>query len=168
MSRTKTRTRKTPAPKPSPRAALPVRETAHAPEFITEGQIRAHYEARLADLPHTPITAWTPLPDNTVQIRFPTGARITHTPGTPDFTTHTPCPQGAHHQTTITTGRELHQAEHAAALCTDPHGQTRILTLHQAAATAEDTQQLSRDDIDAGLTTRHTATDEQPKEHPQP
>ncbi|MEU6572206.1 hypothetical protein, partial [Streptomyces parvulus] len=108
-----------------------------------------------------------PLPDGTHQIRFPSGARITHTAGTPVFTAHTPCPQGAHHTTDITTGHQLQQAEQAAALCTDPHGQTRILTLHQAAATTEDTQQLSRDDIDAGLTNRHTATTEKPKEHPE-
>ncbi|MFF2731850.1 hypothetical protein ACFVS9_28565, partial [Streptomyces sp. NPDC058008] len=105
-----------------------------------------------------------PLPNGTAQIRFPSGARLTHTAGTQVFTAHTPCPQGAHHTATVTNGRELEQAEAAAALCTDPHGQARILTLHQAAATAEDTQQLSRDDIDASL----TATTEPMKEHPQP
>ncbi|MEU5660148.1 hypothetical protein ABZ802_31695, partial [Streptomyces sp. NPDC047737] len=86
-----------------------------------------------------------------------------HTVGTQTFTAYTPCPQGAHHQADITNGHQLENAAAAAALCTDTHGQTRILTLAQATATAEDTQQLSRDDIDAGL----TATDEQPKEHPQ-
>ncbi|MFF2731727.1 hypothetical protein ACFVS9_27950, partial [Streptomyces sp. NPDC058008] len=89
MSRsTKTRTRKT-TTKPTPRAALPAR-TAPAPEFITDTQIRAHYEAQLAGLPHTPITAWTPLPNGTAQIRFPSGARLTHTAGTQVFTAHTP------------------------------------------------------------------------------
>ena len=166
MSRsTKTRNRKT-TPKPA-RAALPVREAPTAPDFITDDQIHAHYEAQLAGLPHTPITAWTPLPDGTVQIRFPSGARITHTVGTPAFTAHTPCPQGAHHQADITTGHQLKNAERTAAACTNPHGQARILTLAAAAATTKDTQQLSRDDIDAGLTNRHTATDEQPKEHPE-
>ncbi|MFG2540609.1 hypothetical protein ACGFU4_35765 [Streptomyces sp. NPDC048511] len=163
MTRTKQKRRTSTTTKPAPRAALPVREAAPAPDFITEGQIRAHYQARLAGLPSPRITAWTPLPDGTHTIRFPSGAHITHTPGTRVFTAHTPCPQGAHHTATVTTGRELQQAETAATLCTDPHGQPRILTLHQAAATAEDTQQLSRDDIDAGL----TATDEQPKEHPE-
>ncbi|WP_329047031.1 hypothetical protein [Streptomyces sp. NBC_01422] len=167
MTRTKQKRRTSTATKPAPRAAvLPVRP-APVPDFITEGQIRAHYEARLAGLPSPRITAWTPLPDGTHTIRFPSGAHITHTPGTRAFTAHTPCPQGAHHQATVTTGRELQHAETTAALCTDPHGQPRILTLAQAAVTAEDTQQLSRDDIDAGLTTRHTATDEQPKEHPE-
>ncbi|MEU5660029.1 hypothetical protein ABZ802_31090, partial [Streptomyces sp. NPDC047737] len=109
MSRTKTRTRKN--PKPAPRATLPVRpaptQPAPAPDFITEGQIRAHYEARLAGLPHTPITAWTALPDGAHQVRFPTGARLTHTVGTQTFTAYTPCPQGAHHQADITNGHQL-------------------------------------------------------------
>ena len=149
------------------RAPLPVR-TAPTREFITDAQIHAHYQARLAGLPHTPITAWTPLPDGTLDVRFPTGAHLTHTPGTREFTAHTPCPQGAHHTATVTSSQQLDDAVRTAAQCTSPHGSARILTLPEAAAAAADTQQLSRDDIDTGLA-NHTTTpdDEQPKEHPQ-
>jgi hypothetical protein len=158
---TKTRNRKTATTKPPQRAVLPVRPTpAPEPDFITDSQIRAHYEARLADLPHTPITAWTPLPDGTHAVRFPSGARLTHTPGTPVFTAHTPCPQGAHHQAVVTNGRQLENAERTAAACTNPHGQARILTLAAAAATTEDTAPLDVTEV--------RATTEQPKGHPQP
>lgn len=159
MSRTKTRRRTTPKP------TLPARPHP-TPEFITQQQIHTAYAARLAGLPTTPITAWTPHPDGTHTAALPNGPRLTHTPGTPVFTAHIPCPQGAHHTIGITTRQQLDNALRTVASCTTPHGTTRILTLHQAATTALDTQQLSHDDITTGLTNRTTA--EQPKEHPQP
>jgi hypothetical protein len=156
---------------PPVRAVLPVRPhtddtpPTQCPEFITEAQIKAAYAARLADLPLIPITAWTPLPNGSVRALFPTGASLTHTPD--GFDALTPCPQGATHHHRVTNGTELRHAAAATAHCTHPHGQPRTLTLAQAATTAADTQQLARDDIEAGLAAR-AADDEKPKEHPQP
>ncbi|MFB7222399.1 hypothetical protein [Streptomyces sp. NPDC056227] len=162
-----------PAPKkahlPAVRAVLPVRPhtdtpPTNYPEFITEGQIKAAYAARLADLPLIPITAWTdPQPNGGIRAYFPGGASLTHTPN--GFTAITPCPNGARHIDHITNGHDLHAAAAAAAHCTSLHGQARILTLAEAAATTADTQQLSQDDITTGLINRASA--EQPKEHPE-
>ncbi|WP_399554205.1 hypothetical protein OG582_40485 (plasmid) [Streptomyces anulatus] len=152
--------KRTPAVKPNAvRAVLPVRPVT-SPEFITEQQMTAAYTARLAELPLIPITAWDPQPNGTVRAHLAGGISLTH--GTAGFTAHTPCPNGAHHHTPVANGQDLRNAIATSANCTDLHGQARTLTLHQAAATAEDTQQWSRADIDATL----TATDEQPKEHP--
>ncbi|MFB7313036.1 hypothetical protein [Streptomyces sp. NPDC056192] len=158
---------------PPVRAVLPVRPhtddtpPTQYPEFITDAQIKAAYAARLADLPLIPITAWTPLPNGNVRALFPTGASLTHTPNQAGFDALTPCPQGATHHHHITTGQELRHAAAATAHCTHPHGRPRTLTLAQSVATAADTQQLARDDIEAGLAAR-TADTETPKEHPQP
>ncbi|MFF1916179.1 hypothetical protein ACFVYE_32250 [Streptomyces sp. NPDC058239] len=157
------------APKKTPitavRAVLPVRPHTD-PEFITEAQITAAYQARLADLPLIPITAWTPQPDGSVRAHFPSGATLTHTPDTTGFDALTPCPQGAIHHHHITTGQELRHAAAATAHCTQLHGRPRTLTLAQAAATTADTQALTRDAIDTGLANR-TADNEKPKGHPQ-
>ncbi|MEU6016919.1 hypothetical protein ABZ826_23580 [Streptomyces sp. NPDC047515] len=159
-SSTKTRTAPTSQPQATP-AVLPVRPVH--PDFITEQQIRAAYAARLANLPHTPIRAWQTAPDGTAHLAFPSGNRIHHTPDadTP-FTALTPCAAGFTHTTPITDRTQLTNAVNTAAHCTDLHGRTRILTLPQAATTAEDTQALNV----TGL--RATAVDDQPKEHPEP
>ncbi|WP_405682801.1 hypothetical protein [Streptomyces sp. NBC_01238] len=154
---------------PAVHAVLPVRPHTDTPptqypEFISEGQIAAAYAARLADLPLIPITAWQPSPDGGVRAHFPTGASLTHTPT--GFDALTPCPTGAMHHHRITTGAQLRQAAAAAAHCTQLHGRPRTLTLHQAATTTADTQALTRDDIDTGLTQRAADT-EKPKGHPQ-
>lgn len=160
--RTHTKKRTTPAVQPNAvRAVLPVRPTT-SPEFITEQQMTAAYTARLAELPLIPITAWTPQPNGTVRAHLANGISLTHAPA--GFTTHTPCPNGAHHHTPITNSHDLRNATATAARCTDLHGQARTLTLHQAAITAEDTQQLSRDDIDAGLTADHDQAQPHPAE----
>ncbi|MFD8469039.1 hypothetical protein ACFV10_28525 [Streptomyces cyaneofuscatus] len=162
MSR-KTHTKKRPthtATKPAAvRAVLPVRPTTD-PEFITEQQMNAAYAARLHELPLIPITTWAPQPNGAVRAHLPGDLSLTH--GPTGFTAHTPCPNGAHHHTPITNGQDLLNATTTAAHCTDLHGQPRTLTLHQAAATAEDTQQLSRNDIDATLRADH----DQPQPHP--
>lgn len=182
MSRTKTRTRRTTTPKPAPAAAPAVDMRKHLPtrpvpvravqpihpDFLVEAQTAAYHAALLADLPQQRIQDWTPTPGGGAHLTHPNGTRLQHLPGTDiPFAAHTPCANGATHTTPITTRRQYDNALHAAAQCTHLHGRPRTLTLHQAATTAEDTQQLSRDDIDAGLTARHTATDEQPKEHPE-
>jgi hypothetical protein len=155
------------------RAVLPVRPhtddtpPTQYPEFITEGQIKAAYAARLADLPLIPITAWTPLPDGSVRATFPTGASITRLPNATGFDALTPCPQGATHHHHITNGQDLRHVAAATAHCTQLHGRPRVLTLAQADSTTADTQQLNRGDIEAGLAAR-TADTETPKEHPQP
>ncbi|MEU8101690.1 hypothetical protein [Streptomyces rubiginosohelvolus] len=147
MSR-RTHTKKHPtATKPAARAVLPVRPATTGPEFITEQQITAAYEARLAGLPLTPITTWAPQPNGTVRTHLPGGVSITHGPA--GFTAHTPCPNGAHHHTPVTNGQDFCNAVETAARCTDLHGQPRTLTLHQAAATAEDTQTLDVTDLRA-------------------
>ncbi|NEC17905.1 hypothetical protein [Streptomyces parvus] len=163
MSR-KTHTKKRPAAtKPAVlRAVLPIRPATPGPEFITEQQMNAAYAARLAGLPLIPITAWAPQPNGAVRAHLPAGVSLTHQPA--GFTAHTPCPNGAHHHTPITNDQGLRDATAAAAHCTDLHGQPRTLTLHQAAATTEDTQQLSRDDIDAGLTADHDQAQPHPTE----
>ncbi|MFC8339344.1 hypothetical protein ACFUJX_20350 [Streptomyces rubiginosohelvolus] len=162
MSR-KTHTKKRPATKPTVlRPVLPVRTPTTGPEFITEQQMNAAYAARLHGLPLIPITAWTPQPNGAVRAHLPAGVSLTHQPA--GFTAHTPCPNGAHHHTAITNGHDLRNATAAAAHCTNLHGQPRTLTLAQAAATAEDTQQLSRDDIDAGLTADHDHAQPHPAE----
>ncbi|MYR75121.1 MULTISPECIES: hypothetical protein [unclassified Streptomyces] len=153
-SSTKTRTPAKPAP-----AALPIRPLH--PDFITDQQIHTAYTARLAGLPVTPITAWAHHPDGTHTATLPNGTHLTHTPGTPVFTAHIPCTQGAHHTVNITTAQHLNAATQAAGQCTHPHGGHRILTLHQAATTAAETQALDVTDLRAD-------NDHQPKEHPQP
>lgn len=163
--------KRTAAQLPPVRAVLPVRPhntdtpPSAYPEFITEAQITAAYQARLADLPLIPITAWIPLPDGGVRATFPTGASLTHTPT--GFHALTPCPNGATHHHHITNGTELRHAAAATAHCTQLHGRPRTLTLAQSATTTADTQQLARDDIDTGLAAR-TADQEEPKEHPEP
>ncbi|WP_329203838.1 hypothetical protein [Streptomyces sp. NBC_01435] len=147
------------------RAVLPVRPHP-GPEFITEHQITAAYQARLANLPLIHITAWSPQPDGSVRATFPSGATLTHTPDSRGFDALTPCAQGAVHHNRVTTGHDLRQAAAAADQCTHLHGRARTLTLAQGAATAADTQQLSSDDITTGLAQRAADT-EQPKEHPQ-
>lgn len=159
-------------PLPPVRAVLPVRPHTDTPptqyaEFISEAQIKAAYAARLADLPLIPITAWTPLPDGSVRALFPSGASLTRVPDQAGFDALTPCPQGATHHHHITNGTELRHAAAATAHCTQLHGRPRTLTLAQSVATAADTQQLARDDIEAGLANR-TADTETPKEHPKP
>ncbi|MFJ3283343.1 hypothetical protein [Streptomyces halstedii] len=154
MSRTKTRRRTTPKP------TLPARPHP-TPEFITDQQIHTAYAARLAGLPTTPITAWTPHPDGTHSATLPNGTHLTHQPGTAVFTAHIPCAQGAHHAVNITTAQHLNTATQAAGQCTHPHGGHRILTLHQAATTTAETQALDVTDLRAD-------NDHQPKEHPQP
>ncbi|WP_031186365.1 hypothetical protein [Streptomyces sp. NRRL S-1896] len=163
MSR-KTHTKKRPAAtKPAVlRPVLPVRPANPGPEFISEQQMTAAYAARLHGLPLIPITAWLPQPNGAVRAHLPGGTSLTHQPA--GFTAHTPCPNGAHHHTPVTNGQDLRNATITAAHCTDLHGQPRTLTLHQAAATAEDTQQLSRDDIDAGLTADHDHAHPHPAE----
>ncbi|MER6602559.1 hypothetical protein [Streptomyces parvus] len=140
---TKTRTR-TPKTKTTP-AVLPVRPLH--PDFITQNQINAAYAARLAGLPTTPIRAWTPNPDGTVHLAFPSGNRIHHTPA--GFTAITPCATGYTHQTPIADRDQLNTAVHTAAQCTSLHGRPRVLTVAQAAATAEDTQTLDVTDLRA-------------------
>lgn len=180
MSRTKTRTRRTPA---KPAAATPVPATdmqkhlphrpvqvvrpAH-PDFLVEAQTTAYHAALLADLPQTRIQDWTPTPGGGAHLNTPTGTRIQHLPGTNiPFTALTPCTQGATHTTPVANRTQYDNAVKAASQCTQLHGRPRTLTLHQAATTAADTQQLSGDDITTGLAQR-TADTEQPKEHPQP
>ncbi|WP_097964903.1 hypothetical protein [Streptomyces sp. or20] len=149
--------KRTPAVKPpAVRAVLPVRPTT-SPEFITEQQMTAAYAARLAELPHLPITAWTPQPNGTVRAHLADGISLTHAPA--GFTAITPCPNGAHHHTPVTNGQGLRNATTAAACCTDLHGQARTLTLAQAAVTAADTQTLDVTDL-------RSDTD-QAKEHPE-
>ncbi|MGW7398087.1 hypothetical protein ACWGH7_16500 [Streptomyces cyaneofuscatus] len=146
MSR-KTHTKKRPTPTTTkPAAVLPVRPTT-GPEFITEQQMTAAYAARLHGLPLIPITAWTPQPNGTVRAHLPGGLSLTHGPA--GFTAHTPCPNGAHHQTGIANSQDLRNAITTAARCTDLHGQARTLTLAQAAVTTEDTQTLDVTDLRA-------------------
>ncbi|MFF2411810.1 hypothetical protein [Streptomyces sp. NPDC058092] len=164
---------------PAVRAVLPVRPSVRPSvrphtdtpptlysEFISEDQIAAAYQARLADLPLIPITAWKPGAIGSVTALFPSGATLTHTAGTPGFDALTPCPQGATHHNHITNGAQLREAAAAAAHCTQLHGRPRTLTLAQAATTTADTQALTRNDIDTGLTNRAADT-EKPKGHPQ-
>lgn len=162
MSR-KTHTKKRPAAtKPAVLCpVLPVRPATTGPEFISEQQMNAAYAARLHGLPLIPITAWAPLPGGTVRAHLAGGLSLTHGPS--GFTAHIPCPNGAHHQAALTNRHQLRDATAAAAHCTDLHGQPRTLTLHQA-ATTEDTQQLSRNDIDAGLAADHVSAHPHPAE----
>ncbi|PVC80558.1 hypothetical protein DBP19_36080 [Streptomyces sp. CS090A] len=148
MSR-KTHTKKRPtATKPAIlRAALPVRPATTGPEFITEQQINAAYAARLHGLPLIPITAWAPQPNGLVRAHLTGGLSLTHGPA--GFTAIDPCPNGAHHHTAITNGQDLRDAVETATRCTNLHGQTRTLTLHQAAATNADTQTLDVADLRA-------------------
>lgn len=149
MSR-KTHTKKRPAATKSTalRPVLPARTPTAGPEFITEQQMNAAYAARLHGLPLIPITAWTPQPNGAVRAHLPGGTSLTHG-GPAGFTAHTPCSNGAHHHTPVTNSQDLRNATAAAAHCTDLHGQPRTLTLHQAAATAEDTQTLDVTDLRA-------------------
>ncbi|MFJ1782463.1 hypothetical protein ACIOKA_37790 [Streptomyces anulatus] len=158
--KTQTKKRPTPAPtKPATiRPVLPVRPATPGPEFITEQQMNAAYNARLNGLPLMPITAWAPLPDGTVRAHLPGGVSLTH--GPTGFTAHTPCPNGARHHTPIANGQDLRNATATVGRCTDLHGQARTLTLAQAVATTADTQTLD-------VTNLRSDTD-QAKEHPQP
>lgn len=167
MSRTKNRRRPTTptTPKPSAPPTLPTRpaQPLDRPEFITEQQMAAAYAARLAELPLIPITAWQPHPAGP-RAHFPGGATLTHTPT--GFTASTPCPQGARHHDHITTGTQLRAAANAATHCTNIHGRPRLLTLAQAANANDETQTLTRADINAGLAHRAAADNDQMKEHP--
>ncbi|MDX5526132.1 hypothetical protein PV677_36290 [Streptomyces sp. DE06-01C] len=160
--RTHTKKRPTNTKPATLRAVLPVRPATPGPEFISEQQMNAAYAARLNGLPLIPITAWTPQPNGAVRAHLSGGTSLTHQPA--GFTAHTPCPNGAHHHAPVTSSQGLRDAITTAAHCTDLHGQPRTLTLHQAAVTAEDTQQLSRDDIDAGLTADHNQAQPHPAE----
>ncbi|MGS2592077.1 hypothetical protein [Streptomyces hebeiensis] len=165
MSKTRTgKTTRTRRPKPAatttrptPTPALPVRPVT--PDFITVQQMTAAYTARLADLPHIPVTAWTPQPDGTLRAHLHDGTHLIHTPtGPTPFRALTPCPAGAHHDNPITTGHDLHGIQNLVATCTARHGRHRIHPLATAVRLAEDTQPLDSTDL----------SNDQPKEHPHP
>jgi hypothetical protein len=160
-----------PADKPT---ALPIRPTptpaSRWPEFITHAMITAHYQARLHNLPTRSIRDWRHLPNGGAVLPFPSGARLDHTP-TADapFHANTPCHSGGTHRDPVHGPHDLTAAEARANTCTTRHApKTAHLgaRLQIARKAAADTQPLTRDDIDAGLTTR--ADNDQPKEHPQP
>lgn len=182
MSRTKTRTRKPatkkPAttPKPAAHTPLPARpHTTETPTHVTDAQANAASATLYAGSLriHAPHTTWTGHPDNTATTTLDDDTRLlyTRTPHGPSIEAAHPCTHGIWHTALITDGHELPPFAQAADDCT-AHAPVplteRALTLgtglHRATTSAEDTQQLSRDDIDASL----TATTEQPKEHPQP
>ncbi|MFF4338151.1 hypothetical protein [[Kitasatospora] papulosa] len=188
MSRsTKTRNRKAPQPKktatPKPVAAapLPVRphttQTTTAQPRVTDAQANAASATLYAGSIriHAPHTTWTGHDNNTADTLLHDDTRLLYTraPHGASIEAARLCTHGIWHTAHITDGRELPPFTEAADECTlhTPVPLTeRALTLgtglHRATAAADDTQQLSRDDIDAGLTTLLTATDEPMKEHP--
>lgn len=175
MSRTKTRTRRTPktAPAPAPavdmRKHLPLRPIPAVqpvkptpPDFLTEAQTAAYHAALLANLPQQRIQDWTPTLGGGAHHNLPTGTRLQHLPGTDiPFMALIPCQGNATHAVPVSTRRQYDTAVQAAAACTNLHGRPRTLTLHQAATTAADTQQLD-------VTGLRADNDQTPKEHPQP
>ncbi|MFE1515819.1 hypothetical protein ACFW9I_03120 [[Kitasatospora] papulosa] len=182
MSRsTKTRNRKAPQPKkdatPKPVAAapLPVRPHTTTQARVTDAEANAASATLYAGSLriHAPHTTWTGHDNNTADTLLHDDTRLlyTRTPHGASIEAARLCTHGIWHTAHITDGRELPPFAEAADECTlhTPVPLTeRALTLgtglHRATAAADDTQQLSRDDIDAGL----TATTEPMKEHPQP
>ncbi|MEW2393120.1 hypothetical protein AB0933_32640 [Streptomyces venezuelae] len=186
-TKARTRTRKTTTAKKPPaparthaastaelRQALPVRPLGPRSdtELACARAALANAEARLP----IPVTAWHADPNGQANTILGNTV-ITHTGRTPHFTAYTPCPNGAHHQHTLTGPADLTEARTRAARCTSPHlpprpAQTpKVLPLsnglHRARIAAEETTELSTADIAAGLAERTAAADE-PKEHPQP
>jgi hypothetical protein len=185
----KTAARKTPTAKPASkpqrtvvdlRHPLPVRRRVFVGPMGAHEQaaIRAALASAVAYLP-VPVRAW-----NGPTAHLGDGTVLAHTPHhattdqTPQFIAHIPCRHGATHQHLIHSARDLAAARTATNHCDGRHGTAQpkpsaVLQLREgiqrATASAADTQPLSRDDIDAGLTNRAAAAHtDQPKENPQP
>ncbi|MET9436957.1 hypothetical protein [Streptomyces sp. NPDC006551] len=128
---TKTRARRrtpksatTPAPRLTLvdlRRPLPVRRIVGPPNTAQLAEARAALASAMARLP-IPVLAWHAT-GNRAYARLTDGTLLTHDGDhTPLFTAWTPCPNGAHHATTVTNPSTLHTARMAALDCTDTHG----------------------------------------------
>lgn len=122
---------------------------------------------------HAPYTTWTGQPDNTANTVLDDDTHLlyTRTPHGSSIEAAALCAHGIWHTALITDGHELPPLAQAAGECTlhTPTPLTeRALTLgtglHRANAAAEDTQQLSRADIDATLRADHDQAQPHPTE----
>ncbi|MFF8610837.1 hypothetical protein ACF06X_33565 [Streptomyces sp. NPDC015346] len=128
---TKTRTRRrtpkpatTPAPRPTLvdlRHPLPIRRIVGPPNAAQLAEARAALASATARLP-IPVLAWHAT-GPTAYARLADDTLLVHTGGhTTTFTAWTPCPNGAHHQATVTDTATLHLARLAASDCSHTHG----------------------------------------------
>ncbi|MGW1468502.1 hypothetical protein ACWCPT_29670 [Streptomyces sp. NPDC002308] len=179
MSRTKARPRTTPKKPttttvdPAPVTHLPYRQPT-----VTDAQANAASATLYAGSIriHAPHTTWTGHNTNTATTDLDTGTRLLYTrnPGHAlgRIEAAHECPHGIWHTQPIADGRELPAFTQAATECTahNPRAQRAQALgtgIHRATTSAHDTQTLTRDDIDAGLTARAAADTDQMKEHPQ-
>lgn len=169
MSRTKTRTRpkKPTQPKTTTTAApLPTRppvtdaDANAASATLYAGSLRIH----------APYPTWTGQPNDSAHTVLDDDTRLHYTRNPSSIEAAHLCTHGIWHTALITDGHELPPFAQNADDCTlhtpiplPERALTLGTSLHRATAAADETQQLSRDDIDAGL----TATTEDPKEHSQ-
>lgn len=170
MSRTKTRNRpKMPTqPKTTVAATAPLPVRPHVTDAEANAASATLYAGSLRI--HAPYPTWTGQPDNTAHTVLD-DTRLLYTRNPSSIEAARLCTHGIWHTALITDGHELPPFAQAADDCTlhTPAPLTeRALALgtglHRALAATDETQQLSRDDIDAGL----HATTEPMKEHPQP
>lgn len=177
------RTRRT-AKNTAPKAKLPTRPTPTNTPWMTDIQGYATCAARITGITTPHIRDWTDQGDNTASRSHHDG-QLLYEHRTRTLTWIAACPQGIQHAYTLYAPGDFEAAELHLGACTDRHTpvgpEVRSLNaafnppttvralgddLTKSTSSTAATQPMSLDQIDAGLHAR--ATDDQPKEHPEP
>ncbi|MFD8777470.1 hypothetical protein [Streptomyces sp. NPDC059916] len=157
--------------KPAPKISLTKRAALPTQPWMTDTQGWATLAARIAGLDTPHITDWIDHGDNTASRHFADGTALTYQHDTHTLAWTAPCPQGEHHAYRLAAPGDLQAAVTRHDQCTQRHAPTFPAVRNLADAFTPDTertQPMPKAEIAAGLKARTAATDETPKEHPQP